>query len=280
MLLITGATGNIGRALVSELSTRGAKVRALSRDAARVAALPGQVERAVGDLAEPSTLPPVFDGVERVFLLTPGLGTDNVANAVAAARAAGVRQVVLLSSNNVLGDPMPLMGRWHHEREELVRASGVPWTILRPGGFMSNALEWRESVRAGVVLDPVGPGRFAPIDTADIAAVAAVILTSGGHEGAAYELTGAELMTVADQVGILAAALGRELVVRAAQSPEEVVRSRFAHGAPPVLAAALVEGFERMRADVVGRRTETVERLLGRAPRTFADWCARHAGAF
>jgi uncharacterized protein YbjT (DUF2867 family) len=280
MLLVTGATGNIGSHLVRALVGAGADVRALTRDPARAAGLPPQAELAVGDLGEPSTLPAVFSGIERLFLLTPGMVTVNVANAVAAAREAGVRHVVHLSSSNVLGDPMPLMGRWHHEREEMVRASGIPFTILRAGGFMSNALEWRDSLREGYVLDPSGPGRYAPIDTADIAAVAAVALTSDGHEGAEYVLDGDELMTCADQVKILGDVLGREIEVRQAASPEEVVRARFAAGAPKVLADALVEAYTRARADVTGSRSDDATRLLGRPTATFRDWCERHAGLF
>ncbi|SEP52609.1 NAD(P)H-binding protein [Amycolatopsis saalfeldensis] len=281
MLLVTGATGDIGGHLVHALADAGAGVRALTRDPARAAGLPPRAERVVGDLGEPSTLPAVFAGIERFFLLTPGMGTANVANALAAAREAGVRHVVHLSSDNVLlADPMPLMAGWHHEREELVRASGIPWTILRPAGFMSNALQWRDSVCEGYVLDPSGPGRYAPIDTADIAAVAAVVLTSDGHEGKEYVLTGGELMTCADQVKILGDVLGREIEVRQAGSPEEVVRARFASGAPKMLAEALVEGYTRLRADVIGSRSDTAERLLGRPTATFRDWCERHADAF
>ncbi|WP_329071774.1 NAD(P)H-binding protein [Amycolatopsis sp. NBC_01480] len=280
MLLVTGATGDIGGHLVRALVDAGADVRALTRDPARAAGLPPQAECVVGDLGEPSTLPAVFAGIERFFLLTPGMGTANVANALAAAREAGVRHVVHLSSDNVLGDPMLMMGRWHHEREESVRASGIPFTILRPGGFMSNALQWRDSVREGYVLDPSGPGRYAPIDTADIAAVAAVALTSDEHEGAEYVLSGGELMTCADQVKILGDVLGREIEVRQAGSPEEVVRARFAAGAPKVLAEALVEAYTRLRADVTGSRSGTAARLLGRPTATFRDWCERHADAF
>ncbi|MGW4379606.1 NAD(P)H-binding protein [Kitasatospora sp. NPDC004531] len=281
MILITGATGNIGTELVRALDAAGAELRLLVRDPARAAELPARAERVVGDLDQPGTLARALDGVDRLFLLTPGIGTAHTEHAVAAARAAGVRRVVHLSSANVLGDPMPAMGRWHHAREEIVRGSGIPATILRPGGFMTNALEWTGTIRAeGYVLDPVGPGRFAPIDPADIAAVAAEVLTEDGHLGREYVLTGDECLTVAEQVAILAEATGRAIEVRAAQTPAEAVRARFPGGVPQALADAIVEGFTLMRADTVGLRTDTVERLLGRRPGSFADWCARNADSF
>jgi len=281
MLLVTGATGHVGRELVRELDARGAAFRVLVRDPARAAGLPDRAERVIGDLDRPATLAAAMDGVERLFLLVPGIGIEHTEHAVAAARAAGVRHVVYLSSYAVIGDPVPAMGRWHREREELIRASGIPATFLRPGGFMTNAFDWLPTLRAGgYVLDPVGPGRAAPIDPADIAAVAAVTLTEGGHEGEQYLLTGGETFTVAEQVQILAKATGRDIEIRAVATPAEAVRFRYPHGAPQALADALIEGLTLMRADTVGVRTDTVRRLLGRAPGTFADWCARNAAAF
>lgn len=281
MILVTGATGNIGRELVRELDTKSTKLRILVRDPARAATLPERAERVVGDLDEPATLTPAFDGVDKLFLLTPGIGTAHTAHAVSAAKAAGVSHIVHLSSINVIGDPMPAMGRWHHQREEIVRASGIPVTILRPGGFTTNALEWVPTIHAeGYVLDPVGPGRLAPIDPADIAAVAALVLTENGHQGKEYTLTGHEALTVTEQVRLIAEAVGRDIEVREAATPAQAVQSRFPDGAPEALADAITEGFTLMRADTVGFRTDTVERLLGRRPRTFADWCARNADAF
>jgi uncharacterized protein YbjT (DUF2867 family) len=281
MILVTGATGNIGRELARELDAKGAKLRILVRDPARAAGLPDRAERTVGDLGEPATLTPAFYGVDKLFLLTQGIGTDFTIHAVAAAQAAGVSHIVHLSSAHVLLDPIPAMGRWHHEREEIIRASGIPATFLRPGGFMTNALDWVPTIReGGYVLDPVGPGRYAPIDPADIAAVATLALTEDGHQGKEYALTGDEMFTVTEQVRIIAESIGRDIEVREAATPAEAVRFRFPHGAPQALADAITEGFTLMRADTVGFRTDTVERLLGRRPQTFADWCARNANAF
>jgi uncharacterized protein YbjT (DUF2867 family) len=281
MILVTGATGNVGRALVRELDAKGARFRVLVRDPARAAGLPASAERVTGDLSRPETLAPAFDGAGRLFLLVPGVGAEHAVNAVAAARAAGVGQVVLLSSALAGFDLMLAMGRWHREREEIVRGCGVPATVLRPGGFMTNALDWLPTIRQGrFVIDPVGPGRYCVIDPADIGAVAALTLTEDGHQAQEYVLTGDEAFTVAEQVKIISVAAGCDIEVRPAATPDEALRLRFPGGAPPVLTYAITEWFATMRADTVGFRTDTVARLLGRGPRTFADWCECHAGVF
>jgi uncharacterized protein YbjT (DUF2867 family) len=281
MILVTGATGNIGRELVRALDAAGSTFRIFVRDPGRVGGLPRRIDRAVGDLDDVSTYAPALDGVDRLFLLVPGIGIDHTRDMVAAAVAAGVGRIVLLSSYNVMGDPMPAMGRWHHERETIVGASGIPATILRPGGLMTNALEWAPVIRAGgIVDDPTGPGRYAPIDPADVAEVAAVLLTEDGHEGRQYYVTGEELFTIAEQIAVLSAAIGREIKVREAATPQEAVASRYPNGAPPALADAILEGFTLMRQDTSGFRTDTVQRLLHRRPRSFADWCARNLDAF
>ena len=281
MLLVTGATGNVGRELARELDAACVPFRVLARDPDRAAALPAGAERVRGDLGDPATLAPAFAGADRLFLLTPGIGTGHVRHAVAAAQAAGVRHIVHLSSFNVLGDPMPAMGRWHHEREQVIRASGIPATFLRPGGFMTNAFDWLPTIRQdGYVLNPAGQGRYAPIDPADIAAVAALALTEDGHQGKEYVLTGEETFTVAEQVAVLSAATGLGIEVRDPATPDEAVRARFPDGAPQALADAILEGFALLRADTTGLRTDTVRRLLGREPGTFADWCKRNADAF
>ena len=281
MLLLTGATGHVGRELARELDARGAAFRVLVRDPARAGDLPDRAERVVGDLCDPAALAPAFAGVDRLFLLVPGIGMDLAANALAAAQAAGVTQLVYLSSYAVLGDPLPAMGRWHHERERMILASGIPATFLRPVGFTTNALDWLSTINdGGYVHDPIGPGRYTVIDPADIAAVAALALTEDGHRGAEYALTGDEVFTLAEQVRVLAESTGRDIEVRTVATPEDAVRFRYPHGAPPALAAAIVDGLNRMRADTVGFRTDTVRQLLGRRPGTFGDWCARNADAF
>jgi uncharacterized protein YbjT (DUF2867 family) len=275
MLLITGATSHVGRALVDELDRRGAEFRVLLRTPRPD--VPG--EHVIGDLDRPETLH--LEDVDKVFLLTPGIGLDHTINVLAAARQTQVRHLVLLSSYAVLGEPIPAMGRWHHEREQLIRQSGIPATFLRPTGFMTNTFDWLPTIRAGgYVLDPIGPGRAAPIDPADIAAVAATVLTEDGHEKQEYTLTGADAFTVAEQVAILSKAIGRTLELRTVETPEEAVHFRYPNGAPPALANAITEGLRLMRADTAGLRTNAVRNITGHNPRTFKAWCEANATAF
>ncbi|GAB2557402.1 NAD(P)H-binding protein [Nocardia heshunensis] len=281
MLLLTGATGNIGRELTRILDADGVDFRALVRDPDRAKSLPAHAEPILGDLDDDAAVTRAMQGVTALFLLVPGVGLDHTRTALRAAEQAGVQRIVLISSAHVLVDPLPAMGSWHHERENLVRATGIPFTILRPGGYMSNALEWAPRIRTDdPILDPSGPGRFAPIDPADIAAVAARCLTEPGHTGASYHLTGPESLTIGDQVAILSRILDRDIKIREAATPEEAVAARYPNGAPPRLAAAIVEGFALLRADTMGARTDTVAEILARPPRTFADWCVAHLDAF
>jgi len=281
MILVTGATGHVGSELVRQLIERGEEVRALVRDPSKANKLPAAADVAVGDLEDLPSLLKAYQGADRIFLLVPGIDHKAAETALLAAKETGIGRIVYLSSYAVARTPLPPMGRWHQEREELIRASGIPATFLRPGGFMTNTFDWMQTLReGGYVLDPIGPGRAALIDPADIAAVAAMALTEDGHAGKAYTLTGNEALTVAEQVAIISAVIGREIAVRDIASPEEAVKFRYPNGAPPSLTAAIVEGLKSMRSDTQGLRTTTVQELLGRPPRSFREWCEINAGAF
>jgi len=279
-ILITGATGHVGKHLISLLLASGYPVRALVRDRARAADLLNEVEVVVGDLAHPETLSAAFAGVERVFLMDPSHGLDLTRNAVAAARDAGVQRIVNLSSIGAGVDPMPIMGRSFVAREAMIHESGIAWTFLRPSTFMSNALWWLPSLKAeGVVRDPVGPGRSASIDPEDIAAVAAVALVQEGHGGQIYTLTGSELQTVAEQVEILAGVLGRTIEYIEI-TPEEAAQAALARGMDSASVAAIRNLDELLRADVAAVKTSDVKRVTGSPPANFESWCRRNAAAF
>jgi uncharacterized protein YbjT (DUF2867 family) len=273
MILVAGATGNVGGAVVRALRERGASVRALARTPGRP--IEG-AERVVGDLDRPESLAAAFDGVTGIFLLP---GYRDMPGVLAAARAAGVARVVQLSGSSApSGDTTNAVSAYMIRTEEAVRASGLAWTILRPVGFMTNTLEWAPQLRAGdVVRAPFAGVRIAVIDPDDIGAVAAVALLTDGHAGQAYALTGPESLLPADRVRVLGEVLGRDLRFEAqpddeawaemsARMPEEYVRAFFDFYVDGSLDESQV--------------LPTVEDVTGRPPRTFAEWVRAHADAF
>ena len=279
MILVTGATGRVGSELVAQLIERGEHVRVFSRDAQRVAHLGDRVKVAVGDLGQPETLVDAMRGVSHLFLVTLDFGTGQDENAVTAARQAGVRHVVKLSTFGA-GDPTLKIDTSMHARDEVIRASGLDWTFVRPGQFASNALQWAGEIKAqGTVHHPGGEGRAAPIDPYDIAAVAAVALTQSGHAGQAYQLTGPDLLTVREQVETIARALGRP--IEYTDIPVAAVSDRMRQaGLPAGMVDALAKLMASMQDGRGAERTDIVAQVMGRAPRTFEQWCQAHVAAF
>ncbi|MFI7680024.1 NAD(P)H-binding protein [Actinophytocola sp. NPDC049390] len=266
-ILVTGATGNVGRHVVAGLTATGEPVRAVTRTPSKV---PEGVEVARGDIAD---LGSMLDGVDRVFLLWPHMTADG-ADAVVSALASRVSHVVFLSARGVTDDS-PL---FHARIERLLRDSGVGWTFLRAGGFATNTLEWAPQVRTGVVRWVHGGAGRSLIHERDIADVAVEALTSSAHAGAAYELTGPETLTQVEQVRTLGAAVGRE--VRWEEMPvAEARESLLAQGWDPEFAdnglaywATLVD-----RPETV---TGVVEEITGKPGRRFAEWAVEHAADF
>lgn len=270
-ILVTGATGTVGRQVVAELLARGHAVRALTRDPAK-AAFPAGVEVVHGDLAEPDTLVPALEGVTGLHLITFDGGgfapLETGPHLVERARAAGVRRVTVLHG----GGPTPL--------EDAVRADGsVDWTVLMPVEFMANALEWAEGiVTADEVREPFVSRLSAMVHEGDIGAVAAVALTEEGHARQEYVITGPETLTVADKVAALAAARGRDITLVELSEEEAVARWRAA-GQPEEVIGFLLQVYGD--TPEVGRTVlDTVEKVTGRPARTFARWAADHAAAF
>jgi len=282
MIVVTGATGKIGNELVRLLAERGETVRALARHAGQGAELPG-VEWVAADLARRENLGPAFAGAERLFLLTAN-SEDMVRlqkNALAAARQAGVRHVVKLSALGASDHSQSVIGLWHYNVERVLQASGLAWTILRPHHFMDNLLDQRESiVRHGVVYSAAGEGRIPFIDTRDIAAVVAVVLTEPGHEGKEYVLTGPEALSYRRATEILSGVLGRPLDYVAETEDDTWVRQRRA-GEPAWRIAALLAIASYQRAGgPTEQLTATIEELTGRPARTFEQFARDHAAAF
>ncbi|WP_437932458.1 SDR family oxidoreductase [Sorangium sp. So ce291] len=281
MYLVTGATGNVGKEIVEELLDAGEAVRVFTRDERKVARWGDRVEKAVGDLARQDTIAPALQGVRAAFLLPVGgaEGIEHVRNFLAAAQASGAPRVVLLSSFSA-GAPTVQLAKHHAEREHLVRASGLPWTFVRPGTFMSNTFQWARSIKADrVVYNPHGDGKTAPVAPRDIAAVAARAMVTGDFLGQALEVTGPELLSTPDQVEILARVLDTPLR-RVDVSVEAATRRMIEAGMPAPFAAALGELIERIRAGNGAVQTDTVERVTGRKPATFEAWAREHARAW
>lgn len=271
MILVTGATGNVGAEVVRALAAAGARVRALTRDPGRAGRTPG-VEYVAGDLNRPRSLEPLLEGVRGVFLLP---GYPELPWLLAAARRAGAGRVVLLT-----GNPAPsgtnIVSRHMAESERAVQASKLAWTLLRPSAFMSNALSWAEQLRSGdVVRAPFAEVRTASIDPYDIAAVAARALLTDGHEGVTYQLTGPESLLPADRLRILGTVLGRDLRF-VAQSIDEA-RAHMLTTTPAEYVDAIIELNETVDESVV---RPTVLDVIGVPPRTFHQWATAHADAF
>lgn len=270
-VLVTGATGTVGRHLVDQLLAGGHRVRALTRDPAR-AALPAGVDVVAGDLADPATLPAAFDGVTAAHLITFDGATYGPLTTgkeiTETALRAGVRLVTVLRGD-VTASPL----------EEALDAGGVPCARLAPVEFMSNTLEWAESIRAeGVVRDGFGDVGSSMVHEADIAAVAAVALTGDGHAGREYTLTGPEVLTPRDRVRVLGEVLGRPVRFAEMSRDEVVVRWR-SEG----YSTEDIEFFLWVRTDPpeAGRTVlPTVPDVTGRPGRTFREWARENAAAF
>ncbi|WP_336215584.1 NmrA family NAD(P)-binding protein [Nonomuraea sp. LPB2021202275-12-8] len=270
-ILVAGATGNVGRPLVEQLLAAGHRVRALTRDPAR-ADLPAGAEAVAGNLADAASLSAAFAGVSAAHLISFDAADfaplRNGPDIVALAVKSGVRKVTVLKGD-VAKSPL----------EEAVEVGGLEWTHLAPVEFMSNALEWAESVRAeGVVREAFPDAKSAMIHEADIAAVAAAALTGDRHAGREYWLTGPEALTPPEKVRTIAEVLGRE--VRYVElSRDEIVEEWRRAG----YSDADVEFFLTMRTDppAAGYTVlPTVEEVTGRPARTFAQWVREHAAAF
>jgi uncharacterized protein YbjT (DUF2867 family) len=281
MMLICGGTGAIGAEVTRQLIAAGQRPRVFVRGAEKAKRFEGKVDLALGDLSDAAALDAAMKGVERVFLLATGPEMVKLeAGAIAAAKRAGVGHVVLLSVAGAEGGAIRL-GRWHREGELALIDAKIPYTILRPVNFMSNALEWAATIKAqGSIFLPAGSGRAAYIDPADVGAVAVKALLSGAaHIGKEYVLTGPESLSTADLAALFAKALGRP--VQHVDVPADAFAKQLLQfGLPQEIVAAFGEMYEVLRAGGLAFATPTVEEVLGRKPATFQSWLERNLAAF
>jgi uncharacterized protein YbjT (DUF2867 family) len=273
VIVVTGATGNVGRPLVQALVAAGEKVTAVSR---RLASdVPAGVVPVEADLMHPATLEPALDGADALFLLTSGewhAGGGDMAAVLDVVETSGVRRVVLLSSQGVA------TGRHPADLEDAVTGSGVDWTLLRPGGFASNDLWWAESIRdRRTVFTPFPDVALPVVDPADIADVAAAVLLGDGHAGQVYELSGPVPIAPRRRVAAIGAALGEE--VRLVEQTRAEAKAQMLRFMPERVADTTLDVFgEATPADQ--RVSPDVERVLGRPPRAYAEWVGRNITAF
>ncbi len=283
MILVTGATGTVGRPLVRALRARGAAVRALVRDAGAVPAeWDDGVEPVVADLDDAGSPAAAAEGIEAVHLLTPvGPGAARQArNVIDAVARAGRPKVVLQVAIGVRQRTVPVrFFDAHTAALDHLAGSGLPWTVLAPNGFLQNFLGLLPDLRrTGTLALPTGDAAVSYVDARDVAEVAAAVLTTDGHEGAVLDVTGPRAMDHDEIAERLGAALGRELAYRAI-TPEQARTALLGTGMSAWQADGLVELYGRYAAGAARVVSDTVPRLLGRPARPIETFLADHATA-
>jgi len=281
MILVTGATGTVGRHLVLELKTARLPFRVLTRDPARAHALLGPAEFSVGDLSRPETFPAALSGVDAAFILSPldpGLAAWE-AGFARAAKTAGVKRLVKLSALGADPRSAAAIPRWHGDAEEEVRRAGVPCAILRPAAFYQNLLHSADSIRRGTLAAPLGDARVAMIDARDVAAAAAAALAGAAHDGETLTLTGPAASTYAEIAAALTKVLRRPIAY-AAVAPEDARRGMLEAGMPAWRVEALLGLFEQFRAGRAEAVTGDVRRATGRDPLPLDRFIDDHALSF
>jgi uncharacterized protein YbjT (DUF2867 family) len=278
MILITGANGVVGRHVLELLLQDGTAVAAVTRGPDS-APLPDGVEVVSGDLFRPQWLETALKGVE-ALQISPRATGPGLGEVLTLAAEQGVQRVVLLSATTVehpAGEAR--FAAQFALAEDLVRRSGMKWTVLRLADFAANALAWAPQIKAGdVVRGAYGRAATSPIHEADIAAVAVRALRDGAHAGSVHTLTGPQSLDQYEKVRLLGAAIGRTLTFQELP-PDQVRRGMLAQGLPDEVPARLL-GSLADYSEHPGPTTNTVEELLGRPASTFADWARDNASAF
>ncbi|MFJ8888245.1 NAD(P)H-binding protein [Streptomyces sp. NPDC102402] len=279
MILVTGATGTVGRLTLRRLPV-GHAVRVLARDPSRVAVPHRNVEVVRADYGDPLSLRRALTGVHRALLVTNRVGGDDDAVFLRTAREAGVRQVVKLSAAAVADlQAQDLITRWQRDCETALTSSGLGWTLLRPRAFMSNAMSWGSSVRTeGVVRTLYGHTPNACVHPQDIADAAALALTEDCHVGRVYTLTGPQPLTAVEQTEQLAEVIGRRL--RFEELEPHQARVALLRRYPGPVVDALLDSALRQKAGAKAQVLDTVRAVTGSQPRSFRTWAQEHAGVF
>jgi len=278
--LITGATGEVGSRVVRQLLERHIRPRVLVRSEEKARSLfEDRVDVCVGDLAAPDSMREAIQEADTVFLVNVGPAIperDKMAAMIS--KEVGGRKIVKLSSLDV--EQNLAIGAWHERGEEAIRASGVPFTFLRPSGFMSNLLAWATSIKnEGVVRSSTGDGKRGFIHSDDIAAVAAEILRTGAHVGESLPLTGPEALSFSEVTARIGAAIGKQLKFQPI-SDDEARRRYSAVSGSDEETEAHVSLWRAIREGRLGTVTDGVERILGRKPIKLDQWLIENGKRF
>jgi uncharacterized protein YbjT (DUF2867 family) len=285
MIVVTGATGNVGRTLVRLLTQAGEPVTAVSRKIT-TADVPQEARAVAADLADPASMLPALAGADAMFLLISGdfvavadNPSDIISTTLGNAKASGVTRVVLLSSQGVATRPeSPSHGKMGQSIEDAVQRSGMDWTILRPGGFHSNAYAWAEPVRTRrTIAAPFSDVGLPTVDPDDIAEVAAVALRENGHTGRTYVLTGPALTTPRERAAAIGDALGEP--IRFIEQTHDEARTQMLQFMPEPIADTTL-AIIGTPTPAEQRISPDIERLLGRTATPFTHWAHRNAPAF
>lgn len=283
-VLVIGGTGTVGSQVVSGLVGRGERPRVLTRSADRIRSLPTNVWGVTGDLARPETLSAAFQGVDRLVLITP-LSPDEARegrNAVAAARAAGVRRLVYLSIHQVEKCPEAPHFASKIEIQKAIEASGIAWTLVMPNNFFQNDDLYREALLGrGLYPQPIGGVGLSRADVRDVASAILAVLGTGDHAGRRYPVVGPDRLTGDETAAIWSRHLGRE--VRYGGDDLEAWARQAGQTLPEWMVADLrlmygffqAKGLAASEADLAAQ-----ERLLGRPPRRFEDYVQERAAAW
>src|SRR2546430_6114194 len=280
-VLVTGATGTIGRDVARQLSGKGVSVRAGVRDKAKARKQFGaDIALVPFDFENQKTFSEALEGIEKVFLLPPLLPNQiEVMNAfVDAAKRAGVRHIVKLSAIGIDDETRPTAVKWHGANEQHIRESGLAFTFLRPNSFMQNFITYFPP-RNGAIYLPWGNGTASFVDTRDIANVAADVLTSNGHEGKIYTLTGPAALGIAEVARILSEVAGREF--NYVDVPEAGARDGMLQAGVPEWQAELI-----MELHAVNKQnrwsavTFDIEKITGTPPTDFTQFARDHVEKF
>lgn len=282
MILVTGATGTVGTELVARLLGVGARVRVGLRSPQKGAALVEQGAEVVAfDFAQPQTYGPALAGVSKVFFLSPPSAFDSILETqfVAAMKAAQVQHVVKLSVWNADGRGYTF-ARWHRESELLIEQAGIPFTHLRPSGFMQNFLQLAQSVtQSGIIALPLADAAVGYIDVRDIAAVAAQVLLFGDHAGRAYNLSGPEALSYGQIAQQLTELTGRPVQYISVPS-DRYAATLASYGVPAPIVAAICDLYAYYANGGSDAVSPHVAEILGRPASSVARFLREHKAAF